>query len=113
MARGSKPLPITVVIKKNKTKYMHTVEFITSSPNSGNTIFVGSHGYEQKGNRYFWRIGAKTKFNQGFKSKDDCDEWINKVRDKYGFDWRVGFQVKFNQFDLPWTLVDSKGVEVK
>lgn len=74
---------------------------------------VGSYGYSQKGNRYFWRIGAKTKFNQGFKSKDDCEEWINKVRDKYGFDWRAGFQIKFRQFDLPWTLVDRKGNEVK
>jgi hypothetical protein len=72
-----------------------------------------SHGYIQKGNRYFWRIGAKTKFYQGFKSKDDCDKWINEVRDKYGFDWRVGFIVKFKKFDEPWTLVTRKGDEVK
>lgn len=71
------------------------------------------YGYIQKGNRYFWRVGDTTHFNQGFKSKNDCDEWINQVRDKYYFDWRVGFVVKFRLFDDPYYLVDRKGNEVK
>lgn len=83
------------------------------NPASCQTAVSGSHGYIQKGNRYFWKIGAKTKFNQGFKSKEDCDNWINEVREKYGFDWRVGFMVKFKKFDETWVLVTRKGDEVK
>lgn len=71
------------------------------------------YGYLQKGNRYFWKIGANTNFQYGFKSKQDCDNWINEVRDRYLFDWRVGFMVKFRKFEQPFILVNRRGEEVK
>jgi hypothetical protein len=30
---------------------------------------------KKSGNRYFWRIGAKTKFSEGFSSKEQADNW--------------------------------------
>ena len=78
-----------------------------------NTVEEGDHGYIQKGNRYFWQVGAATKFDQGFKSKEDCDNWINAKRESYGLDWRVGYMVKFKKFHYSWLLVDRKGNEVK
>ena len=80
---------------------------------SNGYVILSTHGYIQKGNRYFWKIGAETKFNQGFKSKQDCENWINKKKDEYGLEWRVGFMVKFKKFDQPWVLVDRKGNDVK
>lgn len=80
---------------------------------SNGYVILSTHGYIQKGNRYFWKIGAETKFNQGFKSKRDCDKWVDEKRIEYGFEWRVGFMVKFKKFDQPWVLVDRKGNEVK
>lgn len=77
-------------------------------------VKITSHyGYVQKGNRYFWKMGATTKFNQGFKSKKDCEDWINEKKDQYGFDWRFGFMVKFKKFDYLFVLVDRYGKEVK
>ena len=75
----------------------------------------GSHGFRQKGNRYFWKIGTMTMsiLNQGFRSKADCEEWIESKREKYGLDWRAGFLVKFKAFDTPWLLVSRNGSEVK
>lgn len=73
----------------------------------------GSYGYFQKGNRYFFKIGATTHFNMGFKSKNDCDKWIQEKRNQYGLDWRCGFMVKFVKFQTPFILVDRKGNEVK
>lgn len=76
-------------------------------------VFLGSYGYFQKGNRYFFKIGATTHFNMGFKSKNDCDKWINEKRNQYGLDWRCGFMIKFISFQNTFILVDRKGNEVK
>ena len=49
----------------------------------------------------------------GFKSKEDCDKWIEEKRNQYGFEWRVGFMVKFKSEQNQWYLVNKKGNEVK
>lgn len=73
---------------------------------------IGSHGYFQKGNRYFFKEGDIV-HKSGFKSKQDCEEWINLNREKYGLDWRAGFMIKFKTLPLPLILVDKNGKEVK
>lgn len=70
------------------------------------------YGYKQKRNRYFWQTGPTTRFNQGFRSKQNCEDWINSRREQYGLDWRVGFMVKFKKFDHTFILVDRNGKEV-
>ena len=74
---------------------------------------IGSYGYYQKGNRYHWRINGEIKEEMGFKSKEDCDKWIEEKRNQYGFEWRVGFMVKFKSEQNQWYLVNKKGNEVK
>jgi hypothetical protein len=74
---------------------------------------LAPRGYIQKGNRYFLKWGATTKYNQGFRSKQDFCNWIDEKRDEYGFDWQAGALVKFKQFDQPFLLVDRSGKEVK
>jgi hypothetical protein len=76
-------------------------------------VFIGSYGYYQKGNRYHWRINGEIKTEMGFKSKDDCDKWIEEKRNQYGFEWRVGFMVKFKSEQTQWYLVDKNGIEIK
>lgn len=49
-------------------------------------IITGSFGYFQKGNRYFWRINNEIHFDQGFKSKNDCNSWIEEKRNQYGLE---------------------------
>jgi len=73
----------------------------------------GSYGYYQKGNKYHWRINNIIKMEMGFKSKKECDEWIEEKRTSYGFQWRVGFMVKFKSEQIQWYLVDKKDNEVK
>lgn len=74
---------------------------------------IGQYGYYQKGNRYHWQKNGEIKTEMGFKSKNQCDEWIEEKRYKYGFEWRVGFMVKFKCEAVQWYLVDKKGNEVK
>ena len=76
-------------------------------------VVIGSYGYYQKGNRYHWRINGKIKTKMGFKSKEDCDKWIEEKRNQYGLEWRVGFIVKFKSEQVEWYLVDKKEIEVK
>lgn len=73
---------------------------------------IGSYGYYQKGNRYFWKIKNEIHLNMGFKSKRDCDLWIEDKRNQYGFEWRVGYMVKFKCEQVAWCLVDKNGSEV-
>ena len=74
---------------------------------------IGSYGYYQKGNRYHWRINGEIKDTMGFKSKEDCNKWIEEKGVQYGFEWRVGFMVKFKSEQTQWYLIDKKGNEVK
>lgn len=74
---------------------------------------IGKLAYIQKRNRYFWKNGATTKYNEGFRSKEECDIWINSKRDELLFDWRCGFMVKFRKLEHPLILVNRKGEEVK
>jgi len=80
--------------------------------NEDNKI-IGSFGYYQKSNRYHWKINNEIKINMGFKSKNDCEEWIKEKYFIYGFEWRVGFMVKFKSEQTPWYLVDKNGTEIK
>jgi hypothetical protein len=83
-------------------------DFLRKIPND-----CGFYGRFQKGNRYFFKIGDKIYFDQGFKSKKDCNEWIESVRDLYLFNFRIGFSISFRRFDNLFILVDRKGNMVR
>ncbi len=72
-----------------------------------------NYGYNQKGNRYHWRINGQIITSVGFKSKANCDEWIDEQIKEDNLDWRVGFMVKFKSEDCPWYLVNKNGEEIK
>lgn len=78
-----------------------------------NSRTLGRYGYIQSGNRYHWRINGEIKTDMGFKSKKQCDEWIEEKRNSLGFEYRVGYMVKFKSEQTHWYLVDKKGNEVK
>jgi hypothetical protein len=74
-------------------------------------LIVGKFGYVQKSSRYFWKINEEIEMAQGFKSKKQCNEWLEiKYSD---IDWRVGFLVKFKGLSNAWELVDRYGKIVK
>lgn len=75
-------------------------------------IKISEFGYQTKGNRYFWRINDKIQ-KDGFKSKKECEEYINVCSSVFGLDYRVGYMVKFKSEDVPWYLVDKNNNEVK
>ena len=71
------------------------------------------YGYIQKGNRYFWKSGPTTKYNQGFRSKKEVNEWIAQVHTQYGgIEWQNGFNIKFKLKQYPFELVNRLGEKV-
>ena len=67
-------------------------------------------GYlNQKGNRYFIKIGASTNFNSGFKTKEQFESWIKEEFKKHGLDWRTGYSWKYRAFSKVFNLVDKYG----
>lgn len=73
---------------------------------------LSQYGYIQKGNRYFLRRGPKTWRSQGFKSKQDFEDWFNTQKEKYGLDWRGGYAFKWKSLDSILTVVDKHGNEI-
>lgn len=74
---------------------------------------IGSYGYYQKGNRYYWKVNETINTVMGFTSKNNCNNWIEEKKNQYGLDWRIGFTVKFKSEQIHWILVDKNGKEVK
>lgn len=66
-------------------------------------------GYEQKGNRYFWRVGAKTYYNVGFTSRSDAEFWLSEMQTRGKvIEWRAGWVLKWVDTEI-WMLVNRKG----
>lgn len=59
-----------------------------------------------KGTRWFVKYGATTKYNRGFKTKDQAREWIDALE---GIDWRVGFLFRLRGDDYNVEVVDRMG----
>lgn len=74
---------------------------------------LSQYGFIQKGNRYFLKRGQRTWRSQGFKSKQDFEDWFNIQKNKYGLDWRAGYLFKWKSLDTPLTVVDKHGIELK
>jgi len=68
---------------------------------------IGSYGYYQKGNRYYWKVNETINTVMGFTSKNNCNNWIEEKKNQYGLDWRIGFTVKFKSEQIHWILVDK------
>lgn len=79
--------------------------------NSNSELIAGIFGYVQKSNRYYWKVNGEIELNQGFKSRKQCNEWLETKRQS--IDWRVGFLVKFKGIANAWELVDRYGKIVK
>lgn len=73
------------------------------------TPVLGTHGYQQKGNRYFWSYGAHTKYSQGFRSRAEVDEWI-RLKQESGkrLDWRAGYCIQWRDEKYSWQLVNRQ-----
>jgi hypothetical protein len=78
-----------------------------------NNVVRGKYGYNQSGNRYYWKRGATKNFTQGFKSRQDAKNWIAEERKEYNLDWTVGFTIKLKNEDTHWILEDKIGNEIK
>ena len=76
-------------------------------------LIVGMFGYVQKSNRYYWKVNGEIELNQGFKSRKQCDDWLELKQEQSQIDWRVGFLVKFKGLSIAWELVDRYGKIVK
>ena len=57
--------------------------------------------------RWFVRRGASTKFNRGFRSKNEADTWINSMG--YRLDWRAGYVFRLRGDDVDMAIVDRRG----
>jgi hypothetical protein len=77
-------------------------------------IVVGMFGYVQRSNRYHWRVDGAINYSQGFKSRQNCEEWLKErsATNKHIVDWRVDFLVKFKGLGTAWELVDKYGKKV-
>ncbi len=57
--------------------------------------------------RWFVRRGATTKFNRGFRSKDEANGWINALGRR--LDWRTGFVFRLRGDGVDMAIVDRRG----
>jgi len=72
------------------------------------------YGYlNQKGNRWFIKVGAATVYNSGFKSIEQFEEWIKEEFNKRGIDWRDGYVWKYKDYDRTFHLVNKLGKEAR
>lgn len=63
--------------------------------------------------RYFLRIGGRTKYLWGFRSKAEVEDWIECRVREHGLDWRVGYTVKLRG-ELPlFFIVNRHGLSPK
>jgi hypothetical protein len=107
-----------MLVKSEKKLHIDALVFIAiNNPTEFKAIIkhtkANLFGYSQSRNRYHWKINDVIILNQGFRSKNDCDNWIQENRNRLGFDWRAGFMLKWKSQDQPWVLVNKKGEEVK
>lgn len=58
--------------------------------------------------RYFLRIGPRTYYERGFRTKLEVDMWVNSTIAKHGLDWRVGNLVRLRD-GTEFDIVDRKG----
>ena len=65
----------------------------------------------QKGCRWFVRYGATTKYDRGFVSKSEADDWIKALG--HHVDWRSGFAFQLKGDPYQVAVVDRKGIEAK
>lgn len=57
--------------------------------------------------RWFVQRGATTKFDRGFRSKQDANNWINSFTN---LDWRAGFVFRLRGDNIDMSIVDRNGV---
>ena len=43
---------------------------------------IGSYGYYQKGNRYYWKVNETINTVMGFTSKNNCNNWIEEKKNQ-------------------------------
>jgi hypothetical protein len=64
--------------------------------------------------RYRLKCGPTTYHNgRGWRSKADVDSWLAPLIQTYGLEYRVGYYVKLVGFEFPFSIVNSKGEELK
>ena len=72
------------------------------------------YGYiNQKGNRYFIRVGASINYTAGFKTKEQFNEWIEEEFKIHGADWRAGYSWKYKDSQDMWELTKKDGTLVR
>lgn len=57
--------------------------------------------------RWFVRRGATTRFDRGFRSKDEASNWIDSFGSR--LDWRVGFLFRLRADNTDIEIVDRRG----
>lgn len=57
--------------------------------------------------RWFVRRGATTRYDRGFRSKSDANNWINALGTR--LDWRAGFVFRLRGDDTDVMIVDRAG----
>lgn len=74
-------------------------------------LFSFSEVPQQKRCRWFVRRGATTRFDRGFRSKDDAGNWIAAFGSR--LDWRVGFLFRLRGDNTDIEIVDRQGNRAK
>lgn len=65
----------------------------------------------QKGCRWFVKKGATTRYDRGFRSKGEADQWIATFREV--MDWRAGYVFKLRDDSEIIEIRDRTGVLAK
>lgn len=61
----------------------------------------------QSGCRWFVRHGATTRFDRGFRSKNDASNWIDAMTSR--LEWRAGFVFRLRSDYADVAIVDREG----
>ena len=66
-------------------------------------VLCNDYGFiNQKGNRWFIKVGATTRFNSGFRSIKQFSSWLINEFKKHGLDWQSNHYT--------WKYLDNQNV---